>query len=143
MTAPALSAVVAAAFPDLPELALSVRQPWPWAMQHAGKDIENRDWRTTRRGRIAVHAGKGMTLSEYRDCLDLVREIKGADFDLPGMEQLSRGGIVGSVDIVDCVTLSESPWFFGAFGFVLRDFRPVDFIPCRGELGFFRWRNGL
>lgn len=29
---------------DLPELALSVRQPWAWAIIHAGKDIENRSW---------------------------------------------------------------------------------------------------
>ena len=26
--------------------ALSIRQPWAWAILHAGKDIENRDWRT-------------------------------------------------------------------------------------------------
>ena len=130
-------------YPDLPGLALSVRQPWPWAMQHAGKDIENRDWRTTRRGRVAIHAGKGMSLREYRDCMELIREVKGEGFDLPGMDELQRGGIVGTVEIVDCVTRSESPWFFGAFGFVLRDFHPIPFIPCRGELGFFKWRNGL
>lgn len=131
------------AFFELPELALSVRQPWPWAMQHAGKDIENRNWRTSRRGRIAVHAGKGMSLAEYRDCLDLVRQIGGDKFDLPGMDELSRGGIVGSVEIVDCVTRSDSPWFFGTFGFVLRNFRPAEFIACRGQLGFFKWRAGL
>lgn len=130
------------AYPDLPALALSVRQPWPWAMQHAGKDIENRDWRTSRRGRFAIHAGKGMSLVEYRDCLDTVREIN-PEVELPGMDQLPRGGIVGTVEIVDCVSRSDSPWFFGAFGFVLRDFRPVEFIPCRGELGFFNWRRGL
>ena len=136
-------ALVPELYPELPTLALSVRQPWPWAMQHAGKDIENRDWRTSRRGRFAIHAGKGMSLVEYRDCLDTIREIRGESLDLPGMEELHRGGIVGTVEIVDCVSRSDSPWFFGNFGFVLRDYRAVPFIPCRGELGFFKWRRGL
>ena len=25
--------------------ALSIRQPWAWLILHAGKDIENRDWK--------------------------------------------------------------------------------------------------
>ena len=48
------------------------------------------------------------------------------------------GHIVGKVDIVDCVTESESPWFFGRHGFVLAN--PVAFarpVPCKGALGFF------
>lgn len=31
---------------DLHQVALSIRQPWAWAILHAGKDIENRDWHT-------------------------------------------------------------------------------------------------
>jgi hypothetical protein len=56
----------------LPPLALSVRQPWAWAIIYAGKDIENRDWRHGRlsrflnqRGRVAIHASKGMRKHEY------------------------------------------------------------------------------
>lgn len=127
----------------LPELALSVRQPWPWAMRNAGKDIENRDWSTTRRGRVCIHAGKAMTLAEYHDCTGVIRAIKGDAFDLPGMDELPRGGIVGTVEIVDVVTDSASPWFFGRYGFVLKDFRPVPFVECKGALGFFKWRNNL
>ena len=26
--------------------ALTIKQPWAWAIIHAGKDIENRDWVT-------------------------------------------------------------------------------------------------
>ena len=29
----------------LPDIALSVRQPWTWGIIHAGKPVENRDWR--------------------------------------------------------------------------------------------------
>ncbi|MCC7374294.1 MAG: hypothetical protein IT581_06545 [Verrucomicrobiales bacterium] len=47
-----------------PTLAISVRQPSAWMIIHAGKDIENRTWRTKFRGRVLVHAAKGMTDDE-------------------------------------------------------------------------------
>jgi hypothetical protein len=39
---------------------------------------------------------------------------------------------------VDCVTDSNSRWFFGLWGFVLRDPKPLPFQPRRGALGFWR-----
>ena len=54
------------------------------------------------------------------------------------MTQLERGGIVGSVILDGVVTASDSPWFFGRVGLVLRDPLSVPFIPCKGSLGFFR-----
>lgn len=110
--------------------ALSIRQPWAWLILHAGKDIENRDWPTKRRGRFLIHAAKGMTAQEYDNALDVVGW-------LPEPEELLRGGIVGSAEIVDCVTVSNSPWFFGRYGFVLRNPTPLPFRPLKGQLGFF------
>jgi hypothetical protein len=37
--------------------ALTIRQPWAWAIIYAGKNIENRSWNTKLRGTIAIHAG--------------------------------------------------------------------------------------
>jgi hypothetical protein len=37
--------------------ALTVRQPWAWAIAHAGKTVENRSWSTSYRGLLAIHAG--------------------------------------------------------------------------------------
>ncbi|MCF6126025.1 hypothetical protein EN904_12305 [Mesorhizobium sp. M7A.F.Ca.CA.001.07.2.1] len=134
---------------ELPDLAISVRQPWPWAMMHCGKDIENRDWPTKIRGRVCLHAAKGMTRDEYEDCLATIHEISlthpfKPGLMLPAFEELPRGGIVGTVDIVDCVAESASPWFFGRYGFVLRNVELLDeFIPVKGALGFFRWRDNL
>lgn len=54
---------------------------------------------------------------------------------LKSPERYPTGCIVGTVEIVDCVTASDSPWFMGDFGFVLRN--PISFetpIPCRGAL---------
>ena len=39
-------------------IALSVRQPWAWALLFGGKDVENRTWSTRHRGRIWIHASK-------------------------------------------------------------------------------------
>jgi len=118
--------------------ALSIRQPWAWMILNAGKNIENRHWPTSVRGRILIHAGKGMTRNEYDDaCNSFQIRLRDSGLAIPSFETVARGGIVGSVEIVDCVTESESPWFFGRYGFVLRDPRPIPFKPWRGQLGFF------
>ena len=116
-------------------LAISVRQPWAWLIIHGGKNIENRDWPTKVRGRVLIHAAKGMTPDEYAEAWAFARRL-GAT--VPMSTMLHRGGIIGSVEIVDCVDHSASPWFFGRFGFVLRNPIPCEFRPMRGALGFFK-----
>lgn len=136
----------------LPDKALSVRQPWAWAIVHAGKDIENRDWPTRFRGPVCIHAAKGMTRDEYDDANSFMGRFLGpADADwlarwhglCAAPYKLERGGIVGVAEIVDCVEQSPSPWFMGRYGFVLANARPVEFIPVKGALGFFDWRSNL
>lgn len=117
-------------------LALSIRQPWAWLILHGGKDIENRDWPTKFRGRVLVHASKGMTRDEF-DSAAIFAFGRIGTAKLPTMDMFQRGGIVGSVEIVDCVHRSDSHWFVGRYGFVLRDPRPLPFVPYRGQLGFF------
>jgi hypothetical protein len=124
-----------------PDIALSVRQPWAWAIIHCGKDIENRSWQAVnhglhKRGRIAIHAAKGMTRDEYQKARDF---IDGLGYVTPDAHALLRGGICGSVEVVDVVRQSDSPWFFGPRGLVLKDARPCPFIPAKGELGYFQW----
>ena len=115
--------------------ALSIRQPWAWLILNAGKDIENRDWETHYRGRFLIHASKGMTHEEYEDAADTYWII--AHKELPPFESLHRGGVVGSVELLDCVTQCESKWFFGTYGFVLGGAKPLPFQPYKGTLGFF------
>ena len=43
-------------------LALSVRQPWAWAIARGHKVIENRDWDTRFRGTLAIHASLSVDL---------------------------------------------------------------------------------
>ena len=118
--------------------ALSIRQPWAWLIVNGHKDIENRSWPTRFRGEFLVHASKGMTRAEYDDVdLILALDERLQYIRLPTFEQLERGGIVGKVTITGCITASRSPWFFGKFGFELRDAKPLAFAPLKGALGFF------
>lgn len=117
--------------------ALSIRQPWAWLIVHGWKPVENRDWSTDFRGRFLVHASKGMTHDEYSDALRLVKSIRGNADGLPPIDQLPRGGVVGSAELVDCVTAHPSQYFFGRYGFVMRDPLELPFRPYLGQLGFF------
>ena len=118
---------------------LSIRQPWAWLIMNGGKDIENRSWHTNFRGRFLVHAAKGMTREEYCDALELVMRVAHIDVlrGFPMFGDLERGGIIGSVELVDSVDTSDSGWYMGQKGFVLRDPKPMPFIPYKGRLQFF------
>lgn len=117
--------------------ALSIRQPWAWLVANGHKDIENRNWKTQYRGPFLVHAAKAWGASERDDLLyaKIIAERHGLRIQWP--ETFDLGGIVGVATIVQCVVGWPSPWFFGEFGFVLTDARPVQFTTCRGMLNFF------
>src|SRR5262249_15350387 len=125
--------------------ALSIRSPWWWYILHGGKDIENRDWATGFRGRVWIHAGKWWkgdeVLEDIRYIADEILEPgTQAWANPPLLSDLMpwRGCIVGSVEIVDCRSSHNSRWFFGKYGFVLRN--PIVLAEPRltkGALGFF------
>lgn len=120
--------------------AISIRQPWAWLILNAGKDIENRDWPTNFRGRVLIHASKSGTQAEFENAMEFMADRgihQGRYWNTPSLKEMDRGGIVGSVEIVDCVKKSDSPWFMGEYGFVLRNPKPMPFTPWKGQLGFF------
>ena len=110
--------------------ALSIRQPWAYLIVSGRKDIENRSWRTHFRGKFLVHAGKKLDQEAYDSLIE-------AGVDLPPVQKLKFGGIIGEAEIVDCVTESHSKWFQGPFGFKLAKQKVKRFQPCRGKLSFF------
>jgi len=134
-----------------PVKAISIRQPWAWLILNAGKDIENRSWPTNYRGRVLIHAGQTMTKADFEACCLFLNGISDelqpeklpmlrAKMNIPFFKYM-LGGIVGEVEIVGCVTQSDSPWFCGEYGFVLRNAKPLDFVACKGALGFFNPGN--
>jgi hypothetical protein len=143
--------------------ALAIRQPYAWLVVHGIKDVENRSWPTCYRGPFFVHASKAIDQEDVR----FVRE-KLAPRGITLPEELPRGGIVGIVTLDDCVQYIDIPWwrrllcrvvgndriaryrqptasdwFEGPYGFVLRDARPLPFIPWRGQQSFFNVPDDL
>jgi hypothetical protein len=115
-------------------IALSIQQPWAWLIVQGHKDIENRTWPTSYRGKILIHAGKRYAKYEFEDdAITFGFRFSG----FPETREEMTGGIVGMATLVDCVQESDSQWFYGPYGFVLRDARPLPFVPFRGQLGFF------
>jgi hypothetical protein len=111
--------------------ALSIRQPWAWLIATGFKDIENRTWPTDFRGRIYIHAPKRTDSNAFS-------QLMRRGLSLAAVLKLTRGAIIGEVDIIDCVKHSTSPWFVGPYGFVLAN--PALYkkpIPCKGRLGLF------
>lgn len=131
---------------DLPIFAISVRQPWAWAIIHAGKDIENRVKRAITMGQmdrhkhLAIHAANGMTRDEYESAREFMQSL---DVDCPRPDALVRGAVIGAARVAGVCNDSESPWFFGPWGLRLQEQSACDPIPCSGLLGTFRWRRNL
>lgn len=113
--------------------ALSIKQPWAWAILHAGKDIENRSWETKYRGEFLIHSAKKLDVKAPPELLKMYRKAERMNF--PGTR---RGGIIGKVTLTDCVTEHESAWFDGPYGFVLENPIALPFRVVRGWLYFFK-----
>ena len=114
--------------------ALSVRQPWAWLIVNGYKDIENRTWRTSHRGPLLIHAG----LSKVSLTLAFKDEIKKT-YGVVLPESVEIGGIVGVVEVVDCVKNHPSKWKFkGTWGWVLENPRRLPSRKCKGSLGLFK-----
>lgn len=112
--------------------ALTVRQPWAWAIVMGYKDVENRPKPTNHRGPLLIHAAKKMDPDGFQDLWEL-----GIYKKLP--KDLPLGGLVGMVEVADCITNSDSPWArSGMWHWILR--KPAEFnspVECNGALGLF------
>ena len=110
-----------------------IRQPWAWLIVKGHKDIENRTWKTRYRGPLLIQASAGLPSKAKLEEFRLFARKRGAT--LP--DEFERGGIVGMVQLDDCVTKSRSKWFEGPVGWVLSKPKKLLFIPLKGQLGLF------
>ena len=115
--------------------ALTINQPWVYAILHEGKDIENRRWQTKYRGWIALHAGAKPH--------HIFKPPRGHSF--PDLAELDYSAICGVARIADIVTKSRSKWLDRIddgsvnYGWVLADVRALKKpIPCKGALSLWK-----
>ena len=136
---------------------MTLTHPWPWTFvelaEETAKRVENRSWPPPRAllGQyIALHGGKvpsGAKLAEARaDALyihNTILEDETGDpdmtaSDLPDSDLLDMciPGIFAVARLARVVTSSDSPWFFGPFGWELEELvriePPVPHIGAQG-----------
>lgn len=141
---------------EVPERALSVRQPYAWAIVEKRKPLENRDWRPPQSiiGKvIAIHASrKSLSVDEQQDFEVEMLDMGFKDEDLPPCAPPAYvyGGIIGLarvkgfVDPAGARTLPRDAyrWFRGRYGWLLTDVVKLsETIDCKGELGLFKLKN--
>ncbi len=98
------------------------------------KDVENRSWRTKHRGTLLIHASSS-TLWVSAEYSDRIRREYGVT--LP--QEFELGGIVGVVEVVECVKRHSSKWKFpNSWGWVLENPWRLPFRPCKGFVGLFK-----
>jgi hypothetical protein len=123
--------------------ALSLRQPWLYAVLYLGKHVENRRWRRKVEGDVLLHAAKGCTQKEYDAAVQwMVGRGLISPSDLPPLDKLTRGGICGRCrftgDVHAPASTPQAPWHMeDQWGYVLSDVTPLPFVECQGALGFF------
>lgn len=116
---------------------LTIRQPWAWLIFNDSgkglKDVENRTWETKIRGEIAIHTSKKVDKDTYKNL------IKYSELKLPPIEELETGKIIGTVEIIDCVSSYPSYWKeLDSIGFILQNpIKLLSTIDIKGQLGFF------
>ena len=128
--------------------ALSIAQPWPWAILNCGKLIENRSWRTHYRGPLLLHAG--LSRKWYADVAGWWPAAAAEEGmpPLPAWKDLPRGAVVGVADVVDCVHADDyeggSPWAGDEWLWILGNPRPLPTpVPFRGALSLFEVPDAL
>ena len=73
---------------------LTIKEPWASLIIEGYKNYEFRSWKTNYRGKILIHAGKGID----KNSLNRFKE-----FDL----KYIRGAIIGEAEIVDCILVDS------------------------------------
>jgi len=125
---------------------LSIKQPWAYLIAIGFKDVENRDWATTYRGRILIHASKSRTDMGVVSIVDFCRDrIPSEQWSKIDWNDFDFGAIIGEVNIFDCRYRKPSqrgglsPWHEDSkYGFYLSNHVMYDKpIPYRGQLGLF------
>ena len=120
--------------------ALTICQPWAWAIAAGYKLVENRSWPTKYRGPLLIHAGKS------RSWLHAVGELRDGGFDVPDdLNDLTFGAVVAVAQLVDVIPFEQNslyddlrrdPFASGPVCWLLSRIRRLpNPVACRGAQG--------
>jgi activating signal cointegrator 1 len=141
--------------------ALTLHQPWAWAVAAGWKEVETRSWRTDYRGPLAIHAGKKHDVDGKILHLKM-NSVRGCPAICPPFEDLPFGCIVATCQLVTVMPthfiemeVRSQPFqpalgwdcerLFGnyapdRFAWILRNVVPVDPpIPAHGWQKLWNW----
>lgn len=122
--------------------ALSVWQPWASMLISGVKDIENRYWSLPEKflnTPILIHASKKVDHGEYEWANRIYEVETNFKHSLSPLlfGDYKFGGVIGWVVFDKVVTESKSRWFDGEYGFHVKEFHELEFLPCRGQQKIF------
>jgi hypothetical protein len=105
LTNPAAKATAASSRPKI--RAVSLIQPWAWALVHGPKWIENRVWWAPLVGHeLVLHASLRPSPSVYqanRERLLRCMQALGLELELPHVEDLTFGAVIGRARVADLI----------------------------------------
>ncbi len=135
--------------------AITVRDPWGWAIAYSTKRTENRSRQTSYRGPLAIHVGLGwdeagaasrLIQTAWRDWANTVPLHPGPGVEYSGYPGklvrnglwLDPGHIIAVANLVDCHPAAGccQPWGEGeGFHLTLADVQRVRKVAAKGQLG--------
>jgi len=130
--------------------AITLIQPWASLIAAGQKVYETRDWPTSYRGPIAIHAGrKPKGKQELRDHDKVI-----ASFDDLLTEDCPYSSVIAIAQITDCILMTEEfisqqtetelrcgNWQVGRYAFKLENVRAIAPIQAAGKQGLWKWSS--
>jgi len=132
-------------------MALTLWQPWASLVALGVKRYETRSWRTSYRGRLAIHAAKRVVpVDGYAGALIAARLAEAG----LRLASLPLGAVVATCTLVDCYPVESlwvelvdmgderafGDWSIGRYAWQLADVVPLEEpIPARGKQRLWVW----
>ncbi len=116
--------------------ALSIKQPWAWAIAYGFKTIETRTRPTMHRGPLLIAS----SLKPDKELLEWFIKDTGEHI----ADQMEYGKAICTANLVDCRPMTEADQdaalcdiYPGAFSWILKDVERIDPFPVKGQLGLY------
>jgi len=118
--------------------ALSIKQPWAWAIAEGFKTIETRTWHTNYRGELLIVSSK----QPDKSMLDWFQQNIMSKID--NQICLEYGKAIAVANLVDCRVMTQADEdaamcgvYPKAHSWILEDVRKIEPFPVKGQLNLY------